>query len=307
MQPSFCDIPRRLSRRSLDFLLWIAIVAMTTLYRQESSSHVHGFIIRSRCGTTISGAHNEIQNTVERCSSGGGSSSSTRTATALFLAKKKSKSKKERSGGGGFGSSSSAPAATASTTTSSFRGTGSGSKALAKAANNFDRLRKAKGVEACNDVYVRSPLNCRKTFWFVGKIVHDLPSDTSSSSTSTDSAADRNENNPRHQAAIAQKRLILEYAKNQLRPQNLGGKYASTLELWLAPGDSEMNAVRNIDPLEPVKGSAADLDPSIAFSDLVGYNPEIYVGDEIQKGGLRIERDEQGRPTKEVFDINQSM
>ena len=38
----------------------------------------------------------------------------------------------------------------------------------------------------------------------------------------------------------------------------------------------------------------------------VGYNPEIYVGDEREQGGLRIMRDENGHPIKPVFEINQS-
>ena len=38
----------------------------------------------------------------------------------------------------------------------------------------------------------------------------------------------------------------------------------------------------------------------------VGFNPEIYVGDEVTKGGLRVTRDAQGRPTKPVFEINES-
>lgn len=34
------------------------------------------------------------------------------------------------------------------------------------------------------------------------------------------------------EAILSQKRLILEYAKNQLRPQNMGGPYSKKLELW---------------------------------------------------------------------------
>jgi hypothetical protein len=37
--------------------------------------------------------------------------------------------------------------------------------------------------------------------------------------------------------------------------------------------------------------------------DMVGYNPEIYVGEERVDGGLRVERDEWGRPAKPVFDV----
>ena len=34
----------------------------------------------------------------------------------------------------------------------------------------------------------------------------------------------------KEKAVISQKRLILEYAKNQLRPQNMGGLYTWNLE-----------------------------------------------------------------------------
>lgn len=124
------------------------------------------------------------------------------------------------------------------------------------------------------------------TFWFVGKLV----------------AAP----NTSHQhAAIAQKRLIFEYSKQELRPQNMGGKFASQLELWLAPGDSEMDVVRNSITFEAVKGSASDLPEDFDLS-AIGYNPEIYVGDERTKGGLRVQRDEHGGPVKPVFDVNES-
>ena len=36
----------------------------------------------------------------------------------------------------------------------------------------------------------------------------------------------------------------------------------------------------------------------------VGYNPEIYVGEEQVKGGLRVVRDEEGRPVKDAFEIS---
>ena len=96
----------------------------------------------------------------------------------------------------------------------------------------------------------------------------------------------------------------MEYAKRELRPQNLGGKYASSLELWLAPGDSEMDCVQNKVSLTKVDGSTSDLADDFSVSD-VGYNPEIYVGDEAEEGGLRITRDAEGKPIKGVFEINQ--
>jgi hypothetical protein len=157
------------------------------------------------------------------------------------------------------------------------------------AANAFDALRNEYGKECCNDVYCKSPLNDPQLLWFVGKV-----------------AIRPNTGATRQQAVIAQKRLILEYAKSELRPQNFGGKYASSLELWLAPGDSELDAVQNKIPLEKVVGSVADLAADFAVSD-VGFNPELYVGDERAKGGLRIKRDDEGKPVKPVFEMNQSM
>jgi hypothetical protein len=165
---------------------------------------------------------------------------------------------------------------------------GAGSKQLRQAALTFDRIRKEHGKEASNDVYVRSPLNSPTTFWFVGKVAFE--NDTIGGVV----------------ACLSQKRLILEYSMHHLRPQNLGGKYTSTLELWLAPPDSEMDVAQNKVTLQRVVGSAADLPEQFNVA-TVGYNPEIYVGDEVTQGGLRVERDEQGRPTKPVFEVQQTV
>jgi hypothetical protein len=132
-------------------------------------------------------------------------------------------------------------------------------------------------------------LNDKETFWFVGKIA-----------VRPGTAATP------EQAILSQKRLILEYAKRELRPQNLGGKYSAELDLWLAPGDSEMDAVQNKINLVKVEGTTADLVPDFSVKD-VGYNPEIYVGDEVKKGGLRIKRSEDGKPINPVFDVNHSL
>jgi hypothetical protein len=166
---------------------------------------------------------------------------------------------------------------------------GSGEKPLRQAANTFDAIRKEYGKDCTNDVYCRSPLNDEETFWFVGKI-----------------AVRPNTVATPAQAILSQKRVILEYAKHELRPQNFGGRFSRVLELWLAPGDSEMDAVQNKIDLQKVEGSTAELHPDFSVKD-VGFNPEIYVGDEVNNGGLRIKRDENGKSMKPVFDINQSL
>lgn len=204
-------------------------------------------------------------------------------STTALPAKKKASRFATSSSGAGFGT-----AASSTPKTRSLAGgqAGSGTKPLRKAANLFDSLRQQFGVAQCRDVYVRAPVNSPTTFWFVGKIAmaEGVEADA---------------------AAIAQKRLIFEYSKRELRPQNLGGRYAADLELWLAPGDSEMDVVRNKVALERVTGSLGDL-PDDFDLDAVGYNPEIYVGDERVQGGLRVERDTEGRPVKPVFDVNES-
>jgi hypothetical protein len=210
-------------------------------------------------------------------------------ATSLFAKKVRKTDKKTTSATGGFGS----PSASSSQGKSrgiSGRAVGAGSKPLRQAATMFDSLRKELGADACNDVYVRSPDDSRTTFWFVGKIARNITETYIPTPT---------------EAVLSQKRIILEYAKQHLRPQNFGGKYAASLELWLAPADSEMDVVQNKVTLERVKGSVADLSDDFSVTK-VGFNPEIYVGDELNKGGLRVERDEEGRPDKPQFEVNQS-
>jgi hypothetical protein len=269
--------------------------------------------------------------------------------TALWAKKVKSTQNKKQggTGAGGFGGGVSRPSAAASTasstsTSSSTSSTsfGTGAKALRNAANNYDAIRKRDGLTAaCRDVYVRSTLhNNPNLFWFVGKIARQLSPEPAVSSLSSTLASSEQattaKTNSKHenvdecdecccteffmQAALFQKRLILDYSKMQLRPQNFGGKYAQGLELWLAPADSEMNVATNkVSLCRVVRTTLRQADDDNVDDDddgppacsilTVGYNPEIYLGDEIAHGGLRVERDENGNPTKAAFDVNESL
>lgn len=225
-------------------------------------------------------------------------------ATSLFAKKARKSSsssdadKKTAPASSGFGSPSAAAVSAASSQGKSRgisgRAVGAGSKPLRQAATMFDSLRKEQGAPACNDVYLRSPDDSRTTFWFVGKIARNVVNSETAHYIPTPT-----------EAVLSQKRIILEYAKQHLRPQNFGGRYAASLELWLAPADSEMDVVQNKVTLERVKGSVADLSDDFSVTK-VGFAPEIYVGDELNKGGLRVERDEEGRPNKPQFEVNQS-
>ena len=236
------------------------------------------------------------------------SPSNTNRFQNVLMAKKAKRgtNKKPASGGEGFGKPTTSSSATASTPSAiSYSGhSGSGTKALRKVANQFDAIRKNHEVSvACRDVYVRSPLHSGTTYWFVGKIACVPPTDESNASDDEETV-----DAPRFvQTALLLKRIILEYSKDQLRPQAMGGKYASALELWLAPADSEMDVATNKVTLRPVRGSLSDIsveNSNILSADSIGYNPEIYVGDERVKGGLRVERDENGVPTKPPFEPN---
>jgi hypothetical protein len=171
--------------------------------------------------------------------------------------------------------------------------TGSGTKPLRIAANTFDSIRKKYEKECLTDLYLRSPLNDKQLCWFVGKTARKLNLDDCEGSSKPTEL----------EAVISQKRLIIEYAKNQLRPQNFGGPYSKDLELWMAPGDTEMDVVQNKISLKKVVASTKELSEGFSVND-VGFNPEIYVGDEMNEGGLRVSRDEEGHPIKPTFEIN---
>jgi hypothetical protein len=230
-------------------------------------------------------------------SSSSSSSSTRRQSTLLLFATKPNKNKNKKSppaAGGGFGAVKAPNNDAKVRAVSGF--SGSGTKPLRLAVNTFDQLLIDGGVECVSDVYVKSPTNDKTIFWFVGKVGRCTTA-ANLKGTSLPTA---------QEAVISQKRLILEYAKRELRPQNMGGPFEKGLELWLAPGDSEMDAVQNKVSFVKVTGSLATLSEGFNVGD-VGYNPEIYVGDEKIKGGLRVVRDDDGNPVKPVFEVPEAM
>ena len=89
---------------------------------------------------------------------------------------------------------------------------------------------------------------------------------------------------------MSKERLMLDYVKNQLWPQNIGGPSVRNLELWMANGDLDMNVVQNKVGLVRVAGSGRDLREGFHVKD-AGFGPEIYVGNMKKDGGLRVVRD----------------
>jgi hypothetical protein len=137
---------------------------------------------------------------------------------------------------------------------------------------NFLAIREAAGSELTNDMYCRDPKS--NIFWFIGKIarVSDVPVE---------------------QAVARQWSLINTHASN-LRPIELypGRK---VLELWSAPGDSEMKVVYNDPELTFIKMERKVQGADAVKNIMVGYQGELYqAGEE----GFRTTRKEDGRPDK---------
>lgn len=267
---------KRVQMLAMYFLLLSMTMTMTTI---SISAFQHVIPLHHRAGIVL---------TSSTVTTGTGSIKRSRSRSLNMAEKKKSK---PTSGGGGFGSNSSITNNNVKKARSiSSKHTGAGTKALASAANTFDRIRKLYGKEGTTDVYVRSPKNDESVFWFVGKVVRMLDN-TDGVDDGKDVHVEKpgdeeiQQNQPKllagsvyptiSEAVLSQKRLILEYAKCELRPQNMGlPAYSPYLELWIAPGDSEMDVARNHVTLAKIDGSSKDVREGFNVND-VGYNPEV--------------------------------
>lgn len=138
---------------------------------------------------------------------------------------------------------------------------------------NFCDIRDAGGVDMTQDVYVRDPKNT-EVFWFVGKVARI--SDVTPA-----------------QCVARQYALIEQHAAN-LRPLELSPQ-RGYLEIWIAPGDSELQVAYNKPDLimeqipRNVEGAAK------VNKNYVGFQGEIYdAGDE----GFRTWRTNDGKAAK---------
>eukprot|EP00978_Attheya_sp_CCMP212_P015549 scaffold40075_cov52-Attheya_sp.AAC.1 len=149
---------------------------------------------------------------------------------------------------------------------------------------NFVAIREAGGVEITNDVYARNPDSF--TWWFVGKMARI-------SDVSVEDAVKR------------QWCLMEQHAAN-LRPLELYPQ-RGTLELWVAPGDSELDIAYNrpniaFDQIMRVNqqdDNGETDEPKRLLGQIkamfVGFQGEVYqAGEE----GFRTERTSTGAPAK---------
>ncbi|KAL7469443.1 hypothetical protein ACHAXS_009691 [Conticribra weissflogii] len=141
--------------------------------------------------------------------------------------------------------------------------------------DNFDSIRAVGGKDLTNDVYARDPDT--DTFWFIGKVarVSDVPIEK----------------------AIARQWSMLEEHAARLRPQELFPKWGS-LQLWLSPGDSELDVAYNRPNIKFVQ-MFRDVGEGDIVAEVrnveVGFQGEVY---ESGEEGFRTWRTEDGLPAK---------
>lgn len=139
---------------------------------------------------------------------------------------------------------------------------------------HFVAIREAGGSSVTNDIYVRDSNS--QTFWFCGKVARI--SDVSV-----------------EQAVARQYSLIEEHAA-RLRPLELYPKRGS-LEIWTAPGDSELDVAYNRPNVQFVKMKRVDqVEGAENIRNIeIGFQGEIY---ESGEEGFRTLRTEDGLPLK---------
>lgn len=140
---------------------------------------------------------------------------------------------------------------------------------------HFVAIRDAGGKEVTNDIYARDPTS--ETFWFCGKV--GRISDVSL------------------EKAVARQYPLIEEHAARLRTLELYPKKGS-IELWTAPGDSEMDVAYNRPHVQFVKmkrGEEVEGSESVRNIE-IGFQGEIYDSGE---EGFRTLRREDGLPLRE--------
>jgi len=144
---------------------------------------------------------------------------------------------------------------------------------LLRQNKNFAAIKDAGGVEMVNDVYARDPDD--QVFWFIGKVARI--SDVSI------------------EQCIARQYALIEEHAARLRPLELFKKVGS-IELWLAPGDSELDVAYNRPSCQFVGPMSRQVEGSdVVKNTFVGFQGEVYLDGE---EGFRCFRKDDGSPLK---------
>ena len=137
---------------------------------------------------------------------------------------------------------------------------------------HFVDLRNVGGKDVCNDVYVRNPEE--EVFWYAGKVarISDVSLDD----------------------CIARQWNLIEIHAANLRPIELY-PHRGRLEIWSAPGDSELDVAYNRPHVKMTKHEPKALTSRDVKHNFIGFQGEIY-----QEGeeGFRTWRTNDGLPAR---------
>jgi hypothetical protein len=138
---------------------------------------------------------------------------------------------------------------------------------------NFLSLRNIGSKDVCNDVYAKSPV-AKEEVWYVGKIAK--VSDVSL------------------EDCVARQWNIIETHATNLRPIELY-PHRGQLELWTAPGDTELDVAYNRPELKMTKMNKYEVTPQQLKNNMIGFQGEVY-----QEGeeGFRSWRTADGGPAR---------
>jgi len=139
---------------------------------------------------------------------------------------------------------------------------------------NFLSLRSIGGKEICNDVYAKSPVEGSEEVWYVGKVakVSDVNLEDS----------------------IARQWNLIEVHATNLRPIELF-PHRGRLELWTAPGDTELDVAYNRPEFKLAKMERYEVTSKELRSNLIGFQGDVYQDGE---EGFRSWRKPDGSPAR---------
>ena len=144
-----------------------------------------------------------------------------------------------------------------------------------RAHETFHNLRNIGGKEVCNDVYAKSPRHgTNEEMFYIGKV----------SKISDVSIED----------CIARQWNMIEHHASNLRPIELKPNQGK-LELWIAPGDSELDVAYNRPTLQMIKMIKYPMTSEELKNNLIGFQGEVYQDGE---EGFRSWRTEDGFPAR---------
>lgn len=158
--------------------------------------------------------------------------------------------------------------------------------ATAQQLASYQVLQKLPSAER-GDIYARVPSDASgvpsTTLFFVGKVIAEAT--------------------PAALSLASQELLVKEHARLYL-PKIFGEVGDEAMELWLAPGNSEMRVAQNEIGLRRWHPPDAEAGAPLPSAGACGFEPETAPPAHLEAPPLSVQRDTEGRPLGEAFKAN---